>query len=197
MAVAWCPVTESVPDTSGSPAETVFEAMRLRRMHRVFTSKLPGADVLDRLVYAASRAQVARPGIRHLIVVTDPRLVRTVRHACPGFVNNAPAVIVICSNLEKAAEVMGPRGVEVVTRLDAGAAAGYITIAAPTLGIGVCKVTSWTEEVVQAIFGLPDHIRPEVLMAIGIPVANHPKPVKGFHPTVHHDLYGQDWSDTR
>ncbi len=191
------PVTENVPDRSGSPADTVFEAMRLRRMHRVFTSEPPSTDVLDRLVYAAGRAQVARPGIRHLIVVTDPRLVRTVRHACPGFVNNAPAVIVICSDLEKAAEVMGPRGVEVVTRLDSGAAAGYITIAAPTLGIGVCKVTSWTEEVVQAIFGLPDHIRPEVLMAIGIPVANHPKPVKGFHPTVHHNLYGQDWSEAR
>lgn len=197
MAVAYCPVTESVADTSGSPADAVLEAMRLRRMHRVFTSELPDAGVLDRLVYAASRAQVARPGIRHLIVVTDPRLVRTVRHACPGFVNNAPAIIVICSDLEKAAEVMGPRGVEVVTRLDSGAAAGYITIAAPTLGIGVCKVTSWTEEVVQAIFGLPEHIRPEVLMAIGIPVANHPKPVKGFHPTVHHNLYGQDWRDPR
>ena len=60
MAVAWWPVTESGPDTSGSPAETVFEAMRLRRMHRVFTSEPPGADVLNRLVYAASRAQVAR-----------------------------------------------------------------------------------------------------------------------------------------
>lgn len=190
-------MTDSVTDTSGSPADAVFEAMRRRRMHRVFTSELPDADVLERLVYAAGRAQVARPGIRHLIVVTDPRLVRTVRHACPGFVNNAPAVIVICSDLRKAHEVMGPRGMEVVTRLDAGAAAGYITIAAPTLGIGVCKVTSWTEEVVQSIFGLPDHIRPEVLMAIGIPVANHPKPVKGFHPDVHHDLYGQDWSDTR
>ncbi|MDE0233276.1 MAG: nitroreductase family protein [bacterium] len=190
-------MTESAPGTNSSSAEAVFEAMRLRRMHRVFTPELPSADVLDRLVYAAGRAQVARPGIRHLIVVTDPRLVRTVRHACPGFVNNAPAIIVICSDLQKAHEVMGPRGVEVVTRLDAGAAAGYITIAAPALGIGVCKVTSWTEEVVQAIFGLPDHIRPEVLMAIGIPVANHPKAVKGFQPAVHHDLYGQDGSDTR
>ena len=171
--------------------------MRRRRMHRVFTSDPVDDDILDQLVYAAGRAQVARPGIRHLIVVTDPRLVRPVRQACPGFVNNAPAIIVICSDLEKAQAVMGPRGVEVVTRLDAGAAAGYITIAAPALGIGVCKVTSWTEEVVQAIFGLPYHIRPEVLMAVGIPVANHPKPVKGFHPTVHHNLYGQDRSDTR
>ena len=178
-------------------ARAVFEAMRRRRMHRVFAPDPVDEEILERLVYAAGRAQVARPGIRHLIVVTDPRLVRTVRQACPGFVNNAPAIVVICSDLEKAEEVMGPRGVEVVTRLDAGAAAGYITIAAPVLGIGVCKVTSWTEEVVQAIFSLPEHIRPEVLMAVGIPVVNHPKPVKGFHPTVHHNLYGQDWSDPR
>ncbi|MDE0171446.1 MAG: nitroreductase family protein [bacterium] len=178
-------------------APAVFEAMRRRRMHRVFAGDLPSRDILEKLVYAAGRAQVARPGIRHLIVVTDPRLVRTVRQACPGFVNNAPAIIVICSDLEKAHDVMGPRGVEVVTRLDAGAAAAFVTIAAPALGIGVCKVTSWTEEVVQAIFGLPDYIRPEVLMAVGIPVADHPKPVKGFHPTVHHDRYGRDWNDVR
>lgn len=179
-----------------SVAAAVFDAMRRRRMHRMFTSELLAEETLERLVYAAGRAQVARPGIRHLIVVTDPRLVRTVRQACPGFVNNAPAIIVICSDLEKAEEVMGPRGVEVVTRLDAGAAAGYLTIAAPALGIGVCKVTSWTEEVVQAIFGLPKHIRPEVLMAVGIPVTDHPKPVKGFHPKVHYNLYGQARSVT-
>ena len=170
-------------------AAGVFEAMRRRRMHRVFTSDPVDEATLERLVHAAGRAQVARPGIRHLIVVTDPRLVRILRQACPGFVNNAPAIVVICSDLERAQAVMGPRGMEVVTRLDAGAAAGYITIAAPALGIGVCKVTSWTEEVVQTILGIPEHIRPEVLMAVGTPVKDHPKPVKGFLPIVHRDFY--------
>ncbi len=185
------------PESQDNLVESVFEAMRRRRMHRVFKPELPSRDILDKLVYAAGRAQVARPGIRHLIVVTDSRLVRTVRQACPGFVNNAPALIVICSDLNEAQEVMGPRGVEMVTRLDAGASAAFVTIAAPALGIGVCKVTSWTEEVVQAIFGLPPHIRPEVLMAAGYPVVNHPKPVKGFHPSVHYDRYGEDRSETR
>lgn len=190
-------MAEGGPNSGNKLALAVFDAMRRRRMHRVFEPDPPDQDILDKLVYAAGRAQVARPGIRHLIVVTDPRLVRTVRQACPGFVNNAPAIIVICSDLEKAYEVMGPRGVEVVTRLDAGAAAAFVTIAAPVLGIGVCKVTSWTEEVVQAIFGLPEHVRPEVLMAVGVPVVDHPKPVKGFHPAVHHNRYGRDWSDSR
>ncbi len=190
-------MSESGSSAGSNLTTNVFEAMRRRRMHRVFKKEAPDRGILDKLVYAAGRAQVARPGIRHLIVVTDPRLVRTVRQACPGFVNNAPALIVICSDLDKAQELMGPRGVEVVTRLDAGASAAFITIVAPVLGIGVCKVTSWTEEVVQAIFGIPPHIRPEVLMAIGYPVADHPKPVKGFKPDVHINAYGNEWSDSR
>ncbi len=169
--------------------------MRRRRMHRVFTSDPLDTETLERLVYAAGRAQQARPGVRHLIVVTDPRIVRTVRQACPGFVNNAPAIIVICSDLERASEVLGPLGVEVVTRLDSGAAAGFLTIAAPALGIGVCKVTSWTAEVVQAIFGLPEHVRPDVLMAAGIPVSNPPKAPapKPFLPQVHWNRFGRPW----
>ena len=174
----------------------VFEAMRRRRMHRQFLPEPPDRETLEWLVYAAGRAQVARPGIRHLVVVTDPGIMRTIRQACPGFVNNAPAAIAVCSDLVRSEQESGIRGVEVVSRLDAGAAAAFMTIAAPALGIGVCKVTSWSEEVVQAILGLPDHLRPEVLMAVGIPVANPSKPLKGFHPSVHADRFGQPWTPT-
>ncbi len=172
----------------------VFEAMRRRRMHRQYLPEPPDRATLDRLVYAAGRAQVARPGIRHLVVVTDPRIVHTLRQACPGFVNNAPVAIAVCSDLERSEQESGIRGVEVVSRLDAGASAAFMALAAPALGIGVCKVTSWSEEVVQAILGLPEHVRPEVLMAVGIPVANPSKPLKGFQPSVHSDRFDQPWT---
>ena len=172
----------------------VFEAMRRRRMHRDFRPEPPDRATLDRLVYAAGRAQVARPGIRHLIVITDPRIVHTLRQACPGFVNNAPVAIAVCSDLLRSEEESGVRGVEVVSRLDAGASAAFMAIAAPALGIGICKVTSWSEEVVQAILGLPEHVRPEVLMAVGVPVSNPSKPLKGFRPAVHADRFDQPWT---
>ncbi len=189
-------MSEAGPNISAGAAQAVFEAMRKRRMHRVFTPDPVDEDILDRLVYAAGRAQTARPGIRHLVVANDERLVRTVRQACPGFVNNAPAVIVICSDLKRAEEQLGRRSAEDVTRLDAGAAAGYLTVAAPVLGIGVCIVTSWTEEVVRVIFDLPEHIRPEVMVAVGIPAANPPKAVKRFLPVVHRNGYGRPWKDS-
>jgi nitroreductase len=162
-------------------------------MHRVFTSEPVDEALLEQLVYAAGRAPLARSDIRHLVVVTDDRLVRTVRQACPGFIANSPALIAICTDLERAEEQVGRRGVELVARLDAGAAAGYLTLAAPALGLGVCIVTSWPDAAVQAIFGLPEHLRPEVLVAVGHPVPNAPKAMRRFPPIVHENRYGRPW----
>lgn len=162
-------------------------------MHRSFTPDPVEPALLERLVYAAGRAPLARPDIRHLVVVTDLRIMRTVRQACPGFIANSPALIAVCTDLERAEAEVGVRGVELVARLDAGAAAGYLTLAAPALGLGACIVTSWTERGVQAILGLPDHIRPEVLVAVGHPVPNPPKPMRRFPPIVHENRFGSHW----
>jgi nitroreductase len=162
-------------------------------MHRAFTAEPVDAALLERLVYAAGRAPLARSDIRHLIVVTDERLVRTVHQACPGFIADAPALIAICTDLDRTEEQLGRRGVDLVARLDAGAAAGYLTLAAPALGLGACIVTSWPDVAVQAIFGLPERIRPEVLVAVGHPVANPPKAMRRFPPIVHENRYGRPW----
>jgi nitroreductase len=163
-------------------------------MHRAFTADPVDRRVLDRLVYAAGRAQAVRADIRHLIVVDDLRLVRTIRQACPGFIANAPALIAVCSDLERAEALVGSRGVEVVTRLDSGAAAGYVALAALAVGLGVCTVTSWTEVAVQAVLGLPEHIRPDVLVAVGHPVPTPSPAVRRFEPVVHENRFGHPWS---
>jgi nitroreductase len=178
-------------DTEALP---VFDAMRKRRMHREFTDQPVSRRALDQLVYAAGRAQAVRADIRHLIVVDDRRLVRTMRQACPGLIANAPALIAICSDLERARALVGSRGVDVVSRLDSGAAAGYVALAALELGLGVCTVTSWTESAVQAVLGLPEHIRPDVLVAVGHPVPQPPRAMRRFEPAVHLNRFDQPWS---
>lgn len=184
------------PSTAVDPVGMdLFEAMRRRRMHRAFTDEPVSRDLLERLVYAAGRAQTARSGMRELIVVDDPRIMRTIRQVCPGFINNAPALIAVASDLRRVEEVVGSRGVEVVARLDAGGAAGYLALAAPALGLGICVVTSWTESAVQAVLGLPWHVRPEVLVAVGHPIPNPPRGVRRFEPTVHHNRYGREWKE--
>jgi nitroreductase len=188
-------VSQAAPPTAARAAYDVFEAMRRRRMHRQFVHEPVSRELLSRLVYAAGRAQAVRADIRHLVVVTDSRLVHTLRQICPGLIANSPALVVVCSDLERAEALVGTRGVEHVTRLDAGAAAGYMALAAPALGIGVCIVTSWNEPAVQAVLELPAHVRPEVIVAVGHPVPNPPRGVRRFEPIVHENRYGTAWQE--
>ena len=173
----------------------VFEAMRRRRMHRVFTDEPVSRELLEKLVYAAGRAQTAREGMRHLIVVSDPRIVWTLRQMCPGFIANSPAAIVICSDVRKSGELVGTQGVHEVSRFDAGGAAGYLALAAPALGLGICVVTSWNDAAVRTILGLPEDIRPEIIVAVGHPVPNPPRGVKRFEPIVHENRFGEPWRE--
>jgi nitroreductase len=174
----------------------VFEAMRRRRMHRVFTDEPVSRELLEKLVYAAGRAQTAREGMRHLIVVSDPRIVWTLRQMCPGFIANSPAAIVICSDVRRSGELVGTQGVHEVSRFDAGGAAGYLALAAPALGLGICVVTSWNDAAVRTILGLPDHMRPEIIVAVGHPVPNPPRGVKRFELIVHKNRFDEPWKES-
>jgi nitroreductase len=173
------------------PPFDVFEAMRRRRMHREFLDKAVEGSVLERLVYAAGRASSARAGIRHLVIVTDGAIMKTIRQVCPGFLNNAPAAIAVCTDTVWAEELLGPSA-DKATVMDSGGAAAYLSIAAPALGLGICYVTSWPVEVVQGTLGLPAHIRPDILIAIGYPVARPMKAPRRFQPIVHRGCFGAE-----
>jgi nitroreductase len=168
-------------------------AMRKRRMHRAFQERPVATVDLARLVWAAGRAPTARAGTRQLLVTSRPPLVRLVREACPGFINDAPTIILIFTDLARAEALVGERGRELIARIDAGAAAAYLSLAAPALGLGLCITTSWTEAAVQEIFELPDRCRPEVLIGVGY-IASTPSPtVKARAPIVYDSTYGQVW----
>jgi len=185
----------SATDAAVEPAPThsepydVFRAMRKRRMHREFRLAQVDEALLERLVYAAGRGPAPRAAIRHLVVTTDPRLIRSIREVCPGWLNNAPAMMAVCTDTRAAEEVMGASA-ERGTALDSGAAGAYVSLAAQALGLGICFVTSWPAEAVQGVLDLPAHIRPDLLIAIGYPVANPPKAARRFTPTVHRERFG-------
>jgi nitroreductase len=177
----------------GATPYDVFVAMRKRRMHRSFAPEMVAKELLDRLVWAAGRAPTGRPRMRQIMVIDDPVLLETFRQCCPGFVNDAPVAFLIFSDLNECYQAAGTRGQEVVARIDAGAAAAYLSLAAPALGLGLVFVTSWSEGVLQELLGLPDHCRPEVLIGVGKPAAQPSKPIKATPPIVHLNEYGRHW----
>lgn len=184
------------PDVRTAQTVDVLDAMRRRRMHRDFEPRPIPRPVLGKLAWAAGRAQHARAGVRNLIVVDDPRIMRTAREVLPGYVNNSTAMIVICSNLDRLDEAVGLRGVEHTSRLDSGAAAAHLALAAQIYGIGTCTVTSWSDSTVRALFDIPETVRPDVTVALGYLAAKPPPGAKGgFGPALHHNQFGEAWAE--
>lgn len=176
----------------------LWDAFRKRRTHRDFEQTELSTEAIGALVEAAASAQTFRPGVRHIVVVTEPASVATLGDVVPGWVSNATAAIVLCTDVDKAAALAGSRAVDIYAKLDAGAALAHITLAAVGLGVGICTVGSFTEGAVQAVLDIPDHIRPDVVIGIGIPIRNPlPTPPRAaFQPGVHYNRFGKPTEST-
>jgi nitroreductase len=162
-------------------------------MHRAFEQRPVDEETVAKLLWAVGRAPTARAGVRQFLVASDPKLVALVRQVCPGFINDAPTIVLVFTDLDRAETLVGARGCELIARVDAGAAAAYLSLAAPALGLGLCITTSWTEAAVQEIFGLPDRCRPEVLIGVGYPSAKPSPTTKASPPVVFESTYGRTW----
>ena len=158
-------------------------------MYRHYTPEPVPEELLERLVYAAGRAPLARDGLRHIVVVTEPAVMASIRLVAPGFYNNAPALIAVCADLALATEVIGAGTADEVCALDAGAAGAYLSLAAPELGLGICWTSSWTAPPVQAVLGLPERIKPYLLVAVGRPASDAPKAPRRFEAAVHRERW--------
>lgn len=168
--------------------------MRKRRMHRRFLPDPVRAEDLDRLVWAGSRApQAGNMPVRRFLVVTDPALVRTVRQVMPSFIADAPVFILICTDLLLVDSLMGERGRDVVSHIDAGTAAENIALAAVELGLGVCFAQSSTDAAVRTVLQIPEHVRPDIVVAVGHPAPTPSANMRIASPPVHHDRFGTPW----
>ena len=172
----------------------VFVAMRMRRMHRRFTDEAVSEEVLAKLVEAAALAPMGgNELVRRLIVVTDPRMVKTVRGVTPSFLANSPALIVVCTDLDRAEASMGRQGRDILSLIDAGAAAENVALAAPALGVGISFVRSVNDTALREVLGLPEHVRPDILIGVGHPAAKPSPTAPRRDPVVFRDRFGDPW----
>lgn len=176
----------------------VFEAMRKRRMHRHFTDEPVSEEVLAQLVRAATLAPMGgNELVRRIVVVTDTRLVKTVRQVTPSFLANAGAIIVVCTDLDRAEASMGRQGREILSLLDAGAAAENVALAAPALRVGISFVRSVNDSALREVLDLPESVRPDILIGVGHP-APRPSPAAPRRPpVVFRDRFGNPWEARR
>lgn len=178
--------------TTGSPVG-VLEAMRRRRMHRYFDPSPLDEAALRTLAWAATRAPAGgnQPS-RHVVVVADPRLVRTLVEVTPSYIGTLPAaVIVVCTDTSSAEAQMGTQGRDHLSRLDAGAATEHVALASIALGLGCYLFRCANESALRVVLELPEDVRVDWLAAVGRPAAV-PSPLMHAPPhPVHLDRWGQ------
>ncbi|MDI6869168.1 MAG: nitroreductase family protein [Coprothermobacterota bacterium] len=149
----------------------VWTAVKTRRSIRSFTpGEVSEADlknlILEAGIWAPSggNAQTWR-----FVILTDLNVLNKIKLVSPGLLGNPSALIVICQDLSLAFEKGGELGVSTLSLMDTAMAAQNIMLVAHASGLGSCPVASFHPEAIQKILNLPAHIRPQLLITIGIP----------------------------
>jgi len=174
-----------------------FQVLRKRRMIRHFKPDPISDDVLRKLINAGNRAPTAtNASYRRLMLLKDPRTLRLFRDVAPGYSESqAAAIIVIYTDLNVAGAGENKTHDPWSSRMDAGAAAENIHLAAVDMGLGSCFFSSSSQEGIKELLDFPAHCRPEIMVSLGYPADEQPKPRKASSEAkvVYVDKFGRRW----
>jgi len=166
-----------------------MDAVLARRSIRKYTDEPVSDDAVQALLAAAMAAPSAgneQPW--HFVVVRDAALRRQVPQIHPYslMVPQAPVAILVCGDetLEKHAGYWVQ---------DCSAATENLLIEAEQLSLGAVWLGIYPVgervEAFRGLFGIPEHVIPFALIAVGHP-AEHKDPAERFDPArVHHDRW--------
>lgn len=164
-------MTDPVPDP-------VLAAIRRRRVTRAMTDEPVSREQVETILDAARWAPTA--GNRHLqryVATTDPGTLRVLRMVSPGMIARPTAAIAVCVDHRLAAEYGFPpenRG----PWIDVGTATATILLAAQAVGVGAGPVSSFSRAAVGVVLGLPAGWTAELIIGLGHPAPDQPRPIK-------------------
>ena len=148
-------------------SEAVLNNIRTRRVVREMTQEPVRRDQVEAVLEAARWAPSGgnlRPN--RYIVIQDAETRRLIRLVAPGMFQKAPVLILICTDLDVAAEHHLP-ATDRALLIDVGTAAQTMMLAAHALGLASGPVTSYSKEAIKVILNLPDSYSPEMFICIG------------------------------
>jgi nitroreductase len=159
---------------SGLAVNPVYDAIRSRRVTRRMSEEPVDPELLALVVGVARWAPNAgNRRIQSVLAVTDPVTLHLLKAVAPGMVPTPQAVIVICLDTARAEEFgfqPGHRGLYI----DIGTTAATLLLAAHSVGLGACPVTSFSRTAATRILGLSQGMSPEMLVCLGHPTQAQP-----------------------
>jgi nitroreductase len=171
-------------------AEILEQIMR-RRSIRKYTDEPVTREELTTLLQAAMAAPSAmnrKPW--EFVVVTEPERLAALRRRLVLGKYNAPAAIVVCGNLKRAA----PSIAKDFWVVDCSAATQNILLAAAGLGLGTVWIGVYPLRpvmgLVARLLGLPKQVQPLAVIWVGRPAETKPPRTQYDEANVHWESFG-------
>jgi hypothetical protein len=149
----------------------VSDAIAGRRSIRSYRNDPLTEDQIGKILLAGQMAPSAgNLQGREFIVVRDAQTRHRLSDAAlrQRFIEEAPACIVVCTNLPRTKQRYGKRA-ELYVVQDTSASVMNMMLQACDLGLGTCWVGAFDEGEVAKILGVPEGIRPVAMMPVGVP----------------------------
>jgi nitroreductase len=102
------------------------------------------------------------------LLVDDPRVVASIKTISAALLADAPALLIILSDQRLAVDRVGRIG-EISSAIDSGAAGENVWLAATERGLGTQFTMISAMAGIRVILGLPDHVRVDLIMPVGVP----------------------------
>ena len=177
------------------------EVVRKRKMIRQYdTQRQISDEIVMKLIRNAHRAPSAgHTQVQEFVIVRNAIIKKKLRKAAVDqeYVEQAPVLIVVCSDTSRSVSRYGSRGTEFYSVIDGAFASMLILLTAVNEEIGACFVGAFDDNKVSEILGLPKNVKPIGIICIGYPGEKPEKLERiDINTLVHYEKYGGD-SDSR
>jgi nitroreductase len=170
------------------------EVVKKRKMIRKYQQdrQIP-TDLINKLLRNAHRSPSAgHTQVQEFIIIIDPITKRKLYEASlkQSQVEDAPILIVVCSNTSRSANRYRKRGTEFYSIIDGAFASMIILLSAVNEGVGASFVGAFEDNGVKKILRLPVQVKPIGIIALGYSAE---KPVRferiELNNLVHYERY--------
>jgi len=168
------------------------EAINGRRSIRAFKRQDVPEETVKKLIDAASHAPSAgniQPW--EFVIARKPDTKKKlVQAAYQVFIEEAPVVIVVCADENRAARGYGTRGETLYCIQDTAAAIQNILLTAYSLGLGTCWIGAFNEDEAKKTLRTPNGIRPVAIIPVGYPDKTpSQRKIRPLNQIVHNDCF--------
>ena len=147
------------------------EVVKKRKMVREYQQdKQVSAGIINKLLKNAHRSPSAgHTQVQEFIVIIDPVTKKKLCEASlrQSQVEDASVLIIVCSNTSRSVNRYGKRGTDFYSVIDGAFASMIILLSAVNEGIGTSFVGAFEDNKVSRILGLPVHVKPIGIIALG------------------------------